>query len=342
MLPNKLTANSLIQTNYIMQKFYTMTKTIFLLAICLLALINYGHAQATYTEMSFDGTNDYMYIGDFEELDTEYTIEFYFRVDSIPSNDGEGTFWNFDGYEFTPWCGISSDSSISIYDYDEYYYWTESGTILPDITYHVAFVWDGNEGRLYLDGVLHDAQEIPITLPSGYFTIGDTDPDGGYPLKGYIDEFRVSYTDRYTDSIASIDPLPWEFDNDTYVLFHFDECSGQWASSDGGSEIIVLGNSLDVDDYDPTWYCSVAVSEKDFENKITVYPNPTTDNFSIDLGTIYSYVNINITDITGKSVYSGSYHQTDLIEVNLEVGAGVYFLSLCSDEHKATFKLFKH
>jgi len=205
-----------------MKKFHTMTKTIFLLSICLLVLINYGHAQATYTEMSFDGTNDFMYIEDFFELDAEYTIEFYFRVESIPPSDEEGTLWNFHAYDFSPWCGISSDSSISVYDYDDYYYWTESGTILPDITYHVAFVWDGDEGRLYLDGVLHDVQEIPMTIPDGYFTIGDTEADGGYPFNGYIDEFRISDVDRYQDSIATIDPLPWEFDNDTWVLFYFE------------------------------------------------------------------------------------------------------------------------
>jgi len=292
--------------------------------------------------MSFDGTNDFMYIEDFStQLDAEYTIEFYFHVDSIPLGSEEGTFWNFHGPDFSPWCGISSDSSISVYDYDDYYYWTESGTILPDITYHVAFVWDGDEGRLYLDGVLHDVQEIPLTIPDGYLTIGDTEADGGFSLNGYMDEFRISDTDRYTDSIATIDPPPWEFDNDTYVLFHFDECSGQLAFSDDDIEM-VLGISPSVDDYDPTWICSVGLSEKHFDNKITVYPNPTTDNFSINLGAIYSDVNINISDITGKSVYSDSFHQTDLIEVNLDAGAGVYFLSLYSNEHTAAFKLIKH
>jgi len=324
-----------------MKEFYILAKTILIFSTCLLAQLYYGQAQVTYTEMSFDGENDFMYIEDFFELDDEYTIEFYFRVDAIPIDGNEGTFWNFHSYDFSPWCGISSDSSISVYDYDDYFYWTESGTILPGITYHVAFVWDGEEGRLYLDGVLQDRQEIPLTVPNGYFTIGDTEADGGYPLNGYIDEFRISDTERYTDSIVSIDPLPWEFDNDTWVLYYFNECSGQWALSDDDIEL-TLGNSPSVDDYDPTWNCSVGVSESDFENNITVYPNPTTDHFSIELGIVYSDVNIDITDITGKSVYSDSFHQTDLIEVYLEVEAGVYFLRLHSNEHAATFRLIKN
>ena len=39
-----------------------MTKSFFLFSICLLALTNYGHAQVTQTEMSFDETNDFMFI----------------------------------------------------------------------------------------------------------------------------------------------------------------------------------------------------------------------------------------------------------------------------------------
>jgi len=324
-----------------MKKIYTMTRAILLLSFCLLIFIKPGHTQATYTEMYFDGYNDLMFMTDFYELGAEYTIEFYFRVDSIPTNDDEGTFWNFHGGDFSPWCGISSDSSISVYDYDDYYYWTESGSILPGITYHVAFVWDGDEGRLYLDGVLHDVQQIPLTIPDGYFTLGDTDMDGGYPLDGYLDELRVSDTDRYTGANVTIDPLPWEFDSDTYVLFHFDECEGQWALSNDELTLF-LGTTLDVDDYDPTWHCSVGMSENNFENNITVYPNPTTDNLTIDLGTTYSDVNINITDITGKSIYSNSLHQTRLIEVDLQVGAGVYILKLYSEEHTASFKIFKN
>lgn len=282
-----------------MKKFYTMIKTFFLLSICLLALLNYGHAQVTQTEISFDGTNDFMFIDYIDELEYVYTFEFYFRVDSIPA--GEGTFWNFDGSDFSPWCGIGSDSSVSVYDYDDYYYWTESGTILPDITYHVAFVWDGYEGRLYLDGVLQDAQAIPITIPDGYFTVGDTEADGGYPFNGYIDEFRISDIDRYTGTIVTIDPPPWEFDSYTIAMFHFNECSGQVAFSEGGIEMI-LGSTPDPDDYDPAWDCSVGVSEKDFENKITVYPNPASTELFISTNNGIKLAEVTISNQVGQKV----------------------------------------
>ena len=123
-------------------------------------------------------------------------------------------------------------------------------------------------------------QKIPLTIPDGYFTIGDTEADGGYPYQGYIDEFRISDLDRYIGDPVTIDPLPWEFDSYTIALFHFDECSGQMAFSEGGLEMI-LGSTPDPDEYDPTWHCTVGVSEKDAENNITVYPNPAKNGLFV-------------------------------------------------------------
>jgi hypothetical protein len=78
-----------------------------------------------------------------------------------------------------------------------------------------------------------------------------------------------------------------------------------------------------------------------FDNKLSLYPNPTKGTFTIDLGTTYNNTNILITDINGRTVYQTTTNQTFLVSLELDQPAGVYFVSLTSESKHAVVKLIK-
>lgn len=74
---------------------------------------------------------------------------------------------------------------------------------------------------------------------------------------------------------------------------------------------------------------------------INVYPNPTKGQFTIDLGTNHNAA-ILITDINGKTVYQQTISSTKVVTLDLDQPAGVYFLTVASDDRYSVVKLIKH
>nr|WP_299205020.1 T9SS type A sorting domain-containing protein [uncultured Brumimicrobium sp.] len=88
--------------------------------------------------------------------------------------------------------------------------------------------------------------------------------------------------------------------------------------------------------------CGTAGLE-DFESalNISIYPNPTNGEFSIDLGETIQSLTIYITDITGKEVYSNGYKSTQKVNLNLNDSPGVYFVTIEADGVQSKYKLIK-
>ena len=76
-------------------------------------------------------------------------------------------------------------------------------------------------------------------------------------------------------------------------------------------------------------------------SNVKIFPNPTTGNFSIDLGETYNAVTITVSDINGKHIHSKTYSESQLLNIKLEEPAGVYLLLIESEEKKTVIGLVK-
>jgi ELWxxDGT repeat protein len=86
---------------------------------------------------------------------------------------------------------------------------------------------------------------------------------------------------------------------------------------------------------------TVGIVENNFEHKLTVYPNPTSGNFSIDLGSIFENSEISITDISGKLVVSKTITQSQVLNLSINEPAGIYIVSIQAGDKKAVIRLIK-
>ncbi|MFT6679595.1 MAG: hypothetical protein ACJAZG_002275, partial [Granulosicoccus sp.] len=87
---------------------------------------------------------------------------------------------------------------------------------------------------------------------------------------------------------------------------------------------------------------SLGIIENGFGKDLLLYPNPTSGNFSIDLGRILENITINITDLSGRLIQTKTYYHRQLINLILEESAGVYILSVESTDKKGSFRLMKN
>lgn len=88
--------------------------------------------------------------------------------------------------------------------------------------------------------------------------------------------------------------------------------------------------------------CGTAGIE-DFESalNISIYPNPTHGDFSIEMGETIQSFTVQITDITGKVVYARSYANSQKVNLKLNESPGIYFVTILADGMKSNYRLIK-
>jgi hypothetical protein len=85
---------------------------------------------------------------------------------------------------------------------------------------------------------------------------------------------------------------------------------------------------------------ATGINENSFASLINLFPNPATNYFTIALPNANEKVEITITDITGKIIYSTTVSETQKIEVNTnDFAEGVYLVQVQSADFIATKKL---
>jgi hypothetical protein len=72
---------------------------------------------------------------------------------------------------------------------------------------------------------------------------------------------------------------------------------------------------------------------------IKVYPNPATDQLTIQLDKIRHQVSLHITNITGQMVYNENFDSIRKINIPLKMESGVYFVTIKQSKESKTFKL---
>ena len=125
-----------------------------------------------------------------------------------------------------------------------------------------------------------------------------------------------------------------------FALFANDTNQSFTATSNGSYAVEITENGC-VDTSSCYAITTLGLNERSFENYLIIYPNPTTGNFSIDLGRTYENSIIKITDILGRVVSFSTYKYSKVINWKLEGQPGIYFLQINSADKVAIVKLVK-
>ena len=79
-----------------------------------------------------------------------------------------------------------------------------------------------------------------------------------------------------------------------------------------------------------------------FGSEISVYPNPTKGDITLDIGAVYETVYVRVYNISGKLVSMKEYNSQRKIDCQINGDKGVYFLQITSDKgEQARIKIMK-
>ena len=170
------------------------------------------------SSMLFDGSNDYLSVGGSEwnsNLNSgDFTVEFWIRFNAVGTNYIISNYSGSNGWGVAMWSGGGGTNYLDGFWYDgswKYIQYDVGGssrytTPSTDTWYHVAFVRDGNDWSLYLNGTAEGTR----TGLSGSITSSTNNGldigrrfSGAYFVDGYMDDLRITkglarYTSNFT------------------------------------------------------------------------------------------------------------------------------------------------
>lgn len=189
-----------------------------------------AHAQTVH----FDDPTDTIQIDGQTVIGTACTYE---AVILFPSQGGIGgmifnEFTNaLEDKQFSlAFAGGALPSTFTGYNFPASTVLSDTVTVAADTWHHVAFVYDGTEERLYVNGVLLESRPMSITVgnSSGPGHIGAIQRDAQFvaSFRGYLDSFRISSVARYTGASFPAPSGDLESDANTLLLYNFNELAG--------------------------------------------------------------------------------------------------------------------
>jgi len=216
--------------------------------------------------LEFDGTDDYIvYTNDaaLQKLDgaSNYTLEAWLYI----SNEGDIDqydiiFMRENGFHVRLKLNLVVSFGIFRGGSDWSYYSSSDNAITVGQWNHIAVIRDTdpdpNTFKIFVNG-----SDVSSATRSGYsmqsgggdLYIGRRETAERH-LKGYVDEIRLKDNAEYPENLhSSTMSSPYSWDGNTAALFHFDEGSGTYVTSNEAGHQATLGTSSTGDAAEPTW-----------------------------------------------------------------------------------------
>lgn len=73
---------------------------------------------------------------------------------------------------------------------------------------------------------------------------------------------------------------------------------------------------------------SLNVNQNLFISNVSLYPNPSNGNITIDLNQSFSKINIKVNNIVGQTILERNFENTDKINFEINENSGIYFVEI--------------
>ena len=171
--------------------------------------VSTAQSQFGGASMILDGTGDYLKTQ--FTLPATKTMECWIRLNNVSGEKYVFRIHNSsDTFSFV--CGVENN-----YLYIYAGGLTSGGTLVTNTWYHIAYVDDGSNISLFLNGTSVGSRGTPGALTNAIMYLGGYSNSLG--TNGYIDELRISNTARYTSNFTP-STTPFVNDANTLLLIH--------------------------------------------------------------------------------------------------------------------------
>lgn len=133
----------------------------------------------------------------------------------------------------------------------------------------------------------------------------------------------------------------WLDCNDNFSVIPGATSQSYTATANGNYAVVVTENGCsDTSTCYPV--TTLGLQENTFGTNVNLYPNPTAGNFKVDFGTTIEFVEVTITDVTGKIIEKMTVGNQQVVDVKLKGANGYYMVSVADNKgHQARFRVVK-
>ena len=271
----------------------------------------FGNANSAYY---FDGVSNFISVEDHPsiQLTTSLTLSAWMREDTLKLEQpllGKGRSFNQTGYAlFHRALGQGVSSGMSLVNntiYNEVF--VDQSMLSIGEWHNLVGTYNGNTGKLYLDGVLINSLDNTMNLIYNE----ETKIYFGHEVQyGHIRFFE-----------GSLDDI------------------GIWNRALSDQEITNLYNSVSSSECLTMTINTGILSTNPFTytSSVSIYPNPANDQITIDCGTLanVSGWSIKITNMQGQEVFSQPMNtQQYVVPLNTWSGQGMYFVKIINAQNE--------
>jgi len=115
-----------------------------------------------------------------------------------------------------------------------------------------------------------------------------------------------------------------------------------YTATDNGSYAVIVTVSGCTDTSSCHSIVTSGLPENTFGSEFTVFPNPTSDQLTVDLGATLSNVIIKVSNLKGQLISTTLYEKAELITFDIEGAPGVYMVDIQTENGDIkTFKVLK-
>ena len=258
----------------------------------------------------FDGVSNYIdlpnnfYGGQTTNI---VTLRLRFKV----SLNGDFCIWNKDGNWLEAAIYTTLNGAFGIFwAYPNQYNGivTTNGSLVPNIWYDAVIIVNGSNSKIYLNGTEQTA--VTISTPSNSISFSSAGSCGsGINRFGYqkVSCFPTQYFNGVLDEFMLYDRVLTQQE------------ITQLYNSDNTCQTLVINTGI------------LTFNPPTYNNTVTIYPNPTNDQITIDCGNLTNISGwvIKIINTLGQEVFSGAMNtQQYVVPLNTWTGQGVYFVKI--------------
>jgi len=184
-----------------------------------------------------------------------------------------------------------------------------------------------NQGNIFLSGEFSSTKDFDLGTNVNELTpIGTTD---GYLMKLSQCNFNQTLFASGTTIIANNpnSTYQWLDCNDNYAPIP-NETNAEFTGLPGGSYAMQYTQDVCVDTSACVDLMPVGTAILEDYSLVNVYPNPSQGSFKISIDRTHPNVQIKLLNTVGKQIFSKEYSNTDILEFDLSLDAGLYYLEL--------------